>query len=112
MIYIIEDESARVKIGYSEDEKTLYARKQFLQVGNPEKLKLIGLFEGDKEDEQLIHGWFLDRHIRGEWFNYTDEMMEIGDNILDERPTLKERYNKDEYDLKHKQRKMRQYAEQ
>lgn len=54
-----------IKIGWSLNPER---RLAMLQVGNPERLKLVGAVAGTREDERRIHEVLAPEHIRGEWF--------------------------------------------
>lgn len=54
-----------VKIGWSLHPER---RLAMLQVGNPERLKLLGAVAGTREDERRIHDALAPEHILGEWF--------------------------------------------
>ena len=94
MIYFLKDEHERVKIGYSKDLITLFKRLTIIRVGNADRLKLVALYEGTMEDEQTLHSWYT--NIRGEWFEWENGMMNLGNNLMEEMPSLNEKYNKAE----------------
>ena len=67
MIYFISSPNQKaIKIGHTGDN--VYTRLSVIQVGNPEKLELLGTMEGDEEKEAQLHEWFESYRIRGEWF--------------------------------------------
>lgn len=98
MVYFLKDEQERVKIGYSKDFLTLYKRLTDLRVGNADILTLVALYEGTMEDEAIYHTWF--HSIRGEWFEWEDEMLNMDNNLMLTEPTLKDKYNKPSLDDK------------
>lgn len=53
------------KIGTTED---VDSRLRTLQTGNPSRLFLVALFHGAAISECLLHQWFCDSNIHGEWF--------------------------------------------
>lgn len=57
-----------IKIGYTENEKTLKGRISTLQGASPIELVLIGLIHCERDGELVIHSHFADFRIRGEWF--------------------------------------------
>lgn len=66
-VYFVQDcLSKKIKIGYSSDFKR---RFQDLSNMNANKLYLLGLFPGDKEDESKLHNKFAVDRTHGEWFN-------------------------------------------
>lgn len=64
-IYFVADEHNRVKIGTSSKETGVTNRAYILQVGNADKLSLIGYVTGTEEE---FHKRFSLYHVRGEWF--------------------------------------------
>jgi len=73
MIYFIKSESGHVKIGYSENG--VEQRINALQCGCPFELTLLKAIDGDREQEQLLHRKFKSFRCKGEWFSFTDEIM-------------------------------------
>lgn len=66
-IYFIQvGNDGPIKIGFTAGNPR--ARLSKLQIGNPEKLKLLAAVPGSFEDEQAIHATFVALRIRGEWF--------------------------------------------
>ena len=67
MIYFIQaGENKPIKIGWTD---SIERRIGKLQAANYEKLKILHLFEGDRESEKIFHKFAKDYRIRGEWFN-------------------------------------------
>jgi hypothetical protein len=88
MIYFIYDSVNNVvKIGKSHEE-SLYSRLASLQTGNVTKLDLLGVMTGYTEKEAELHLKFDEYRIRGEWFEYNEEIK----NYIET--------NKIEYDVK------------
>lgn len=56
-----------VKIGYSADPA---ARLKQLKTGCPFPLELLATVPGDLNFEQVLHLWFDDLRIDGEWFHF------------------------------------------
>ena len=82
MIYFIkEDGTNYVKIGYAEDIK-LRLRKMISD--NPRRLILIRSLEGDKVIEKKLQYHFGDKRVKGEWFEFCDEMMTINHNEIED----------------------------
>ena len=72
MIYLITNEVEKFcKIGFSNNPE---ARIQQLQTGNPFKLELSSVIDGDITMEKELHEKFKHLKLQGEWFNYTDEI--------------------------------------
>jgi DNA-binding transcriptional regulator YdaS (Cro superfamily) len=89
-VYIIRaGEAGPVKIGHAADPQQ---RLGDLQVAHWERLTIIRLFVGGMADERVLHVRFSAHVIRGEWFNFTPEMM--GDLGLEEiiRPPVASKY--------------------
>lgn len=74
MVYFVEDQSRRVKIGYT--AKQVDRRIQSLQIGNPERLTLLGVMPGGPIVESSVHRKFAHCHIRGEWYHMNEEISE------------------------------------
>lgn len=70
MIYFIRYDNM-VKIGYSVNPMKRFHK---MQSDFPFKLVLLNSFEGDVTLEKSLHYYYKDRHIRGEWFSYTEGM--------------------------------------
>ena len=66
MIYVIQaGEHGPIKIGTAADPGR---RLQSLQVGNPDRLRLIAVWPGDSAVEDAIHAELNRWHRSGEWF--------------------------------------------
>lgn len=65
-----------VKIGTS---KNFISRLSELQVGNPEKLKILGRIFGDRTTEKKLHKRFAKHHHRGEWFRLEGDLLKAMD---------------------------------
>lgn len=76
MIYFVSD-GEYVKIGFT-DDVDVDRRLAALQIGNARKLTLLGVIEGGRESETVLHRVFDGIRIRGEWFRIT---------LLDEEET-------------------------
>ena len=76
MIYFITDGTKEavgsIKIGYSKN--SCKNRIKALQTGNPNDLTPLWEYPGDKELEGRLHRFLSDFCIRGEWFQYNDEV--------------------------------------
>jgi transcriptional regulator with AAA-type ATPase domain len=67
MIYFIQQgKTGPIKIGYTEND--IAKRLASLQVASAEKLTLLGVIEGGKKQEKLIHKFFHANQMEGEWF--------------------------------------------
>jgi hypothetical protein len=66
VIYFIQSGSKRgaVKIGYVREEHDCHRRMATLQIGNPEKLRLLALVPGTREQEAALHARLRGHHIR------------------------------------------------
>ena len=81
MIYFIQSGRSRfVKIGYcAGDPNTRLAQ---LQCGNPETLTLLAVKSGGKDAESYWHSRFSHLRVRGEWFEWCDEIREYAQPLL------------------------------
>ena len=71
---IIPKYSGHVKIGIACNP---YARVKTLQTGNPYKLKVLAVIKHAANIEGDIHKRLAHLHVRGEWFEYTEEIDEL-----------------------------------
>jgi hypothetical protein len=68
VVYFIRSgESGPIKIGLSSTSK-VEQRVSELQTGSPERLRLLGFVNGDRDAEQFLHRCFASLGIGGEWF--------------------------------------------
>lgn len=78
-VYFIQaHQSKRVKIGSTSDPQT---RLSTLQIGSPEKLRLIGTIPCHdsteaRSRESELHRLFKRVGIHGEWFDFDDELID------------------------------------
>jgi hypothetical protein len=72
-VYAIQS-GGYVKIGLALNVRT---RLSTLQVGNPVKLRLIGLMAGTKEDEAEIHAELGAHYHFGEWFELNPSVEDV-----------------------------------
>lgn len=83
VVYMIGVEgSSHIKIGYASD---LMSRLSALQVGTPNNLVMIAVFEGSKLSESLLHRRLIDQNIRGEWFNGEKVISLLKDIVIDDK---------------------------
>lgn len=69
-VYLLAAENTeRVKIGWSYD---IARRAKTLQTGNSRRLRLVTFFAGTRKLEGGLKAIFLDRRVRGEWFDDSD----------------------------------------
>lgn len=84
IIYFISDTAETyVKIGIT---KKLGNRVSMLQVGNPDKLKLLGTIKGTPETEYILHQICYPEKIRGEWFYLTHKVKGLISDLLQQSP--------------------------
>lgn len=82
-VYLIKDNfTGYIKIGHSVDpEKRLMELcRQKTLLPMPNDFEILAAWEGCAEEERLIHQFFKEKHVRGEWF------------ALDEKDIAKVRY--------------------
>lgn len=73
VVYFIQRGSeGPVKIGFSKNPK---GRLSSLQTGIPERLHLLGVLPGGKEEEQRLHRYFAAYCIQGEWFKPAPDLL-------------------------------------
>ena len=80
MIYFIKH-TEYVKIGYTNKIKT---RLSVLQISCPVKLEVLGLIEGNREDERNYHKMFKPVSSSGEWFEYNTELQIFIEGLSDD----------------------------
>ncbi len=68
MIYIIQDEKCRIKIGFSKSEQGAKRRLSAMKTGNPGNLRLKHVFDGSVTHERALHRLFKKYRVAGEWF--------------------------------------------
>uniref|UniRef100_A0A6H1ZNR3 Bacteriophage T5 Orf172 DNA-binding domain-containing protein n=1 Tax=viral metagenome TaxID=1070528 RepID=A0A6H1ZNR3_9ZZZZ len=89
MIYFVrvysENQDLRIgetflKIGYSSNGGQ--SRLGSLQAGNPDKLELFFEVYGDKDTECLVHKYFSEDRVNGEWFKINENNYKYFDIML------------------------------
>jgi hypothetical protein len=74
MIYLIKcTETNTCKIGYTSSPENRLCQ---LQTGNPFALELVATISGSISDEKLLHQKFDKFRLKGEWFEYAEEIKE------------------------------------
>ena len=73
--FISQGSDGPIKIGFTTKKAT--KRLAELQVASPQKLILLAVIQGDREVETELHKRFSDSHIRGEWFERGDALMDF-----------------------------------
>lgn len=72
-IYVIRaGDSGPVKIGVATDVKRRIAG---FQTSHPERLHLLHMFDGGRDEERALHERFKVERIKGEWFNPIPEIL-------------------------------------
>jgi hypothetical protein len=66
-VYFVQAGPVAIKIGYTAREDVFFRIDQ-LQVGNPYKLRLLGVIRGSRRDERKLHELFGEWRMQGEWF--------------------------------------------
>ena len=86
MVYFIgSDDHPYVKIGYSDN---LVRRLTKMQADSPFKLKVLRQVEGDRTLEKLIQNRFAPFHVRGEWYQRTEVVLQAEDFNVDGMKTF------------------------
>lgn len=76
MIYFIQaGKKGAIKIGYT--DKPVEERLYSLQTSSPEQLFILGVIEGTKKEEKLIHKKYHIYQIRNEWFSPGEELLKF-----------------------------------
>lgn len=69
--FILAKKTNLVKIGTTTNMKNRFST---LSTGSPYELELLYTFPGYKQKEKELHKKFEHLRVKGEWFNYTDEI--------------------------------------
>lgn len=78
-VYFIESINGWIKIGVA---KKINNRLKELQIASPVELKLLATLNGASfYEEMLIHDFFSDHLIRGEWFRSSPAMIGFINNV-------------------------------
>lgn len=73
--FILSTKLRRVKIGFAKDRWQRFAD---IQQHNADSLDLIGYLAGGRSrTEGALHRLFAKEHVRGEWFYYTQRIMDF-----------------------------------
>lgn len=79
-VYMIQaGEGGPVKIGHSNSEyrNGIFGRLQSLQSAHYETLSLLRVVPGERDMEDAYQFFFVDSHIRGEWFRFDRRMLTV-----------------------------------
>lgn len=72
-IYVIQETGTHfIKIGWTKNQDD--KRKLSLQTGNPRTFKTLFFIKGSIKTEKYLHSKFKNHHIRGEWFEFNEEI--------------------------------------
>jgi len=75
-VYFIADgEDGPIKIGYTKANPNL--RLAQLQTGNPRKLELLFVMDGDRQWERSLHDNLADYRLAGEWFTRSQKVVDV-----------------------------------
>ena len=76
-IYIAEEVGCdyAVKIGVT--DRDVENRLAELQTGNPRKLRIVRVLEGDEAEERRLHELFAEERLLGEWFRLSDRVRQF-----------------------------------
>lgn len=64
-VYFMAAGQGDIKIGWARDPDK---RLRELQVGNPKRLKILGVIPGSRLTEKEIHRYYAAARVTGEWF--------------------------------------------
>lgn len=85
MIYAIHIRSLNyLKIGITNN---LQRRLCALRTGSPVELRVIGNWPGDPADEKMLHRGLSQWQVKGEWFQYSDEVRRIVEHCQSNQKT-------------------------
>ena len=105
LVYFFGTDFDRVKIGKC--SSNLYHRRNQIQNGCPDPIKLLGIIRGNNASEvntleTELHQRFKEFQTSGEWFKIVPEISafienfaESGEDILDEARSLHRGYNRE-----------------
>ena len=82
MIYVIRAKTGLYKIGYSASEEGVAMRRNNLQTGNPHKLEVIVITEGERTHEKQLHKLLARFKQKGEWFSDTEWADRLLHNVI------------------------------
>lgn len=84
MIYFIQAErGGPIKIGTSNNVKS---RLMEFQIGNPERLVLLGVRTGSFQEERDLHDELAKFHISGEWYSPSMDLIKLISPFCSIRP--------------------------
>lgn len=78
--FMFAKESRSVKIGMANDPKD---RLSVLQIGNSASMEIITCIRARPELERVLHHYFRETRIRGEWFSPSQKLMQLFDDLVD-----------------------------
>jgi hypothetical protein len=74
-VYFVQDElTGYIKIGYAAN---IPSRVSTLRIGNPHGVRLVGVLNGWKREEQALHDRFREYQRSGEWFRPARRLVEF-----------------------------------
>jgi hypothetical protein len=79
MIYFVQCEQF-IKIGYTTGHPI--DRLSGLQTSSPFSMRVIFAMDGELRDEDSLHERFKALWVRGEWFNFKDELLEFVEGMV------------------------------
>lgn len=100
-VYFIQaGDNGAIKIGYTDN---VNKRLKQIQTGNPYKLNLLKVINGNYETERTIHKLFSKDRLEGEWFTPTKELLKFIDiGIKDNETTSCDNNSNHIFDFKNK----------
>ena len=80
MIYFIQaEQGGPIKIGFSTNDVGCRSRLKGIQTGNPQRLVIRRVIEGDRFTESDLHHRFAFCRLQGEWFLPVPELCELAE---------------------------------
>lgn len=77
--FILNELRNTIKIGISKDPES---RTRYLQTSCADPLTYLGSILGNREDERKLHAQFSSCQLAGEWFEYSEDLQDAIENIL------------------------------
>jgi len=84
-VYFATFDFASIKVGFATDVKS---RLLQMQVSSPEDVTEIESYPGTLADEARIHFLLRDHHIKREWFEWSDEVDDFLEDLVDAQISL------------------------
>ena len=84
--FLLSDKHNALKIGFTRNNLKQRLKDYFTHT--PYDYDVLGAIKGTMMDERILHRRFVRYKIRGEWFNYSDELREYVEKVILENAYL------------------------